>query len=120
MAFASKPGSFSAPARATLAQPLPPADGKDVGDAAKMVEKSISDALKGMPMYTSCINDLRAQKFDQAEKDARAGIAAYSNSVLSRICLLQAQTGLEGSARFGRRPRRTRFSRSILPACSRW
>ena len=56
----------------TLAQPLPPADGKDVGDAAKMVERSISDALKGMPMYKTCINDLRAQKFDQAEKDARA------------------------------------------------
>lgn len=79
----------------TLAQPLPVADGKDVGDAVKMVEKSISDALKGMKPYKDCIQDLRTQKFDQADKDARLGIAAYSNSVLSRICLLQAQTGLK-------------------------
>lgn len=81
----------------TLSQPLPPADGKDVGDAAKMVEKSISDALKGMPMYKTCISDLRANKFDQAEKDARLGIAAYAPSVLSRICLLQAQGSLKAS-----------------------
>jgi tetratricopeptide (TPR) repeat protein len=83
--------------QSTLAQPLPPADGKDVGDAAKMVEKSITDALKGMKPYKDCINDLRANKFDVAEKDARLGISVYSNSVLSRICLLQAQANLKAS-----------------------
>ena len=93
--FASTRGFFCAPGQKRLAQPLPPADGKDAGDAAKMVEKSITDALKGMKPYKDCINDLRANKFDEAEKNARLGIAAYGNSVLSRICLLQAQTGLK-------------------------
>ncbi len=74
----------------TLAQPLPAANGKDPGDAAKMVERSISEMLKGIPMYRTCIDNLRAQKNDDAATAARAGIAAYPNSVLSRICLLNA------------------------------
>jgi len=74
----------------TLAQPLPTANGKDPGDAAKMVERSISEMLKGMPMYDKCIENLRAAKLPDAITSARAGIAAYPNSVLSRICLLNA------------------------------
>ena len=38
----------------TLAQPLPAIDGKDVGDAAKQIEKVISEALKGVPGYKLC------------------------------------------------------------------
>src|SRR5215471_7569865 len=49
-------------AQSTLAQPLPAADGRDVGDAAKMVERSISDMLKGIPMFRTCIDNLRAAK----------------------------------------------------------
>jgi tetratricopeptide (TPR) repeat protein len=74
----------------TLAQPLTPMDGKDAGDVAKQVEKQISDALKGMPAYKACTNDLRAQKYDQAVADARKGIAAYPNSTLNRLCILSA------------------------------
>jgi len=74
----------------TLAQPLTPIDGKDAGDVAKQVEKQISDALKGMPAYKACANDLRAQKYDQAVVDARKGIAAYPNSTLNRLCILSA------------------------------
>jgi tetratricopeptide (TPR) repeat protein len=79
----------------TLAQPLPPVDAKDVGDAAKIVERAIAEALKGMPNYKDCISDLRAQNYQKAEQDARLGLAAYSRSVLSRICLLQAQTAMK-------------------------
>ncbi|MEP6493050.1 MAG: hypothetical protein ABJF01_10265 [bacterium] len=75
-----------------LVQPLPPADGKDVGDAARLVDHSISDALKGMPMFRKCIADLRATKPDDAIISARAGLAAYPNSALSRVCLLNAYT----------------------------
>ena len=82
----------------TLAQPLPPADGKDAGDAAKGIERGISDALKGMDSYKACTNDLRAQKYDQAMKDARAGIAAYSNSALNRLCLLSAYSAQKAPA----------------------
>jgi len=79
----------------TLTQPLPNVDGKDAGDAAKGVEKAITDALKGIPAYRLCVNDLRAQKFDAAVKDAQTGIQLYPNSSLSRLCLLQAYTGLK-------------------------
>src|SRR5215471_19867643 len=44
-------------AQSTLAQPLPAVDGRDVGDAAKMAERSISDMLKGMPMFRMCIDN---------------------------------------------------------------
>lgn len=81
----------------TLAQPLPAADGKDPGDAARLVERSISEMLKGLPMYRTCIDNLRAQKNDDAAASARAGIAAYPNSVLSRICLLNAYTNAKAS-----------------------
>ena len=82
----------------TLAQPLPPADGKDLGEAAKIVERALAEALKGIPYYSECIADLRAQNFAKAEKNARLGLQAYKNSVLSRICLLQAQTSLKAPA----------------------
>ncbi|HWH50114.1 MAG TPA: hypothetical protein VN651_01115 [Gemmatimonadaceae bacterium] len=74
----------------TLAQPLPPVDGKDPGDLAKNVEKHVSDAMKSMPSYKTCTSDLRAQKNDEAAQVARAGIAAYPNSTLDRLCLLSA------------------------------
>jgi predicted Zn-dependent protease len=80
-----------------LSQPLPVANGKDAGDAAKMVEKSITEAIKGIAPYKLCIADLRAQKWESAAKNAAAGIAAYPNSTLSRICLLSAVTGSKGS-----------------------
>jgi tetratricopeptide (TPR) repeat protein len=82
----------------TLTQPLPTIDGKDAGDAAKGVERAITDALKGIPAYRTCVNDLRAQKFDAAVKDAQTGIQLYPNSSLSRLCLLQALTSLKAPA----------------------
>jgi tetratricopeptide (TPR) repeat protein len=74
----------------TLSQPLPAVEGKDPGDAAKGVDKAISDALKGMASYKNCTNALRANKYDEAATIARAGIAAYANSTLNRLCLLSA------------------------------
>jgi tetratricopeptide (TPR) repeat protein len=85
-------------AQSTLAQPLPAADGRDVGDAAKMVERSLSDMLKGIPMFRTCIDNLRAAKNTEAIAAARAGIAAYPNSVLSRICLLNAYANQKSPA----------------------
>ncbi|MDB4875903.1 MAG: hypothetical protein JWM41_2349 [Gemmatimonadetes bacterium] len=81
----------------TVAQPLPPVDGKDAGDVAKGVEKGIADALKGMKPYKDCTNDLRAAKYDQAAKDAKLGIVAYSNSSLNRLCLLSAYSNAKMS-----------------------
>jgi tetratricopeptide (TPR) repeat protein len=72
----------------TLTQPLPAIDGKDPGDAAKLMERAITEALKGVPGYKACKNNYIAQKYDQAIKDAQMSIAAYPNSTLGRMCLL--------------------------------
>ena len=66
----------------TLSQPLPPAEGKDLGDAARIVERSLAEALKGMPNYNDCISDLRAQNYEKAEKDADSG----SRRTRTRCC----------------------------------
>ena len=75
-----------------VAQPLPMAEGRDVGDAAKLVEKSISEALKQIPAYKECLAALRAAKYDEAATRARAAIGAYPNAAWSRVCLLNAYT----------------------------
>jgi len=73
-----------------LSQPLPPADGKDAGEAAKLTERSITESLKQIPSYKECLNSLRAGKNDDAAAKARLGIIAYQNAAFSRICLLNA------------------------------
>lgn len=77
-----------------VAQPLAAVDGKDVGDGVKQIEKSISDALKQIPMYKECVANLRTAKYADAVTKARAGIVAYPNASWSRVCLLNAY-GLE-------------------------
>jgi tetratricopeptide (TPR) repeat protein len=73
-----------------LSQPLPPAMGKNAGDAAKELERHLADARKSLPAYRICENDLRAQKFDAAADNGRAVIQAYPNSTLGRLCVLSA------------------------------
>ena len=110
---------LQARARARWRSRLPPVDGKDVGDAAKMVEKSISDALKGMPPYKDCIDDLRAQKYDEAR---RTRASASRRTQLGAVAHLPAAGAgrPQGVAGFDHGDARTRFSRSIRRACSRW
>jgi hypothetical protein len=73
-----------------LSQPLPPATGKNAGDAAKELERHLAEARKALPAYRICENDLRAQKFDAAAENGRAVIQAYPNSTLGRLCILSA------------------------------
>jgi tetratricopeptide (TPR) repeat protein len=82
----------------TVTQPLPALDAKDPGDAAKQVERSLSDASKSIPSYKLCTNALRAAKYDDAIKAARAGIAAYANSNINRLCLLSAYSAQKAPA----------------------
>jgi tetratricopeptide (TPR) repeat protein len=74
----------------TVIQPLPAVDAKDPGDAAKQIERSLTEASKAIPSYKLCTNALRAAKYDDAIKAARAGLTAYSNSNFARLCLLSA------------------------------
>lgn len=73
-----------------LSQPLPRVEGKDVGDMAKGAERRVAEAMKSMAAYKLCTNDLRAQKYDDAKRDARVGIVAYPASTLNRLCVLSA------------------------------
>jgi len=74
----------------TVIQPLPPLDAKDPGDAAKQIERNLTEASKAIPSYKLCTNALRAAKYDDAAKAARAGLTAYPNSSFARLCLLSA------------------------------
>jgi tetratricopeptide (TPR) repeat protein len=74
----------------TVIQPLPAIDARDPGDAAKQIERSLSEASKAIPSYKLCTSALRAAKYDDAAKAARAGLALYQNSSFSRLCLLSA------------------------------
>jgi Cytochrome c biogenesis factor len=73
-----------------VTQPLPPVDGKDIGDVARQVERAASEAMKAMPAYRKCVVDLRGQRFDDAIIDARKGLVAYPNSLPNRLCILSA------------------------------
>ena len=81
----------------SLAQPLPAIDAKDAGEAAKRVERELSDARKALPEYRKCESALRDQKWAEAATAARAGLAKDANSTLSRLCLMSAyQYGKSG------------------------
>jgi tetratricopeptide (TPR) repeat protein len=77
---------------ATVAQPLPRVNGKDVGDAAKQLEREITEVNKSINSYKTCRNSLLAAKYPEAMAAARAGIAGYPNTTLNRLCLLSAFT----------------------------
>ena len=81
----------------SLAQPLASVDARDAGDAAKKIERELTDARKALPEYHKCESALRDQKWAEAEAAARAGIAKDPNSTLSRLCLMSAyQYGKRG------------------------
>jgi tetratricopeptide (TPR) repeat protein len=76
--------------QATLAQPLGVTEAKDVGDASKLLEKSISEVRESMEAFKTCKNSMTAAKYPEAAAAAQAGIAKHPNSTFSRVCLLQA------------------------------
>ncbi len=84
--------------QATLAQPLPPIDVKDVGEAAKQVERQISDLNKVRGDYNTCKNSALAAKYAEAAAAAAKGIAAYPQGLFSRVCLLGVLTAQKASA----------------------
>jgi tetratricopeptide (TPR) repeat protein len=74
----------------SLAQPLPPATARNVGDAARQIARDLREARKQLAANKRCENHLRAREFDQAIAAAREGIAAYPQATLARLCLLSA------------------------------
>ena len=80
-----------------LVQPLPAATGKNLGEAAKEVERLLTAARKSLPAYKACEADLRAQRWDAAITNGRLVIQMYPPSTLGRLCLLSAFSLSKGS-----------------------
>lgn len=82
----------------SLVQPLPSVEARNAGDAAKMLEKNLSDARKQLDDYRKCENALRAEKWDEAVTHAQAAIRVYPRSTLGRMCIMSAyQYGKKGA-----------------------
>lgn len=71
----------------SFSQPLPPAEGKSAGEAARLVSKSVDAALKQLPGEQQCYNAGRDQKYAEALAAGRAAILAYPQSTLARLCI---------------------------------
>ncbi len=70
----------------TLSQALPPATGKNVGDAMDAISKSVRDAMKQLPGEQNCISKARGGDVAGALAAARQGVAAYPQATLARLC----------------------------------
>jgi tetratricopeptide (TPR) repeat protein len=77
----------------SLAQPLPPATARNVGDAARQISRDLKEARKQLAANKKCENHLRAEQWDQAIAAAREGMAAYPQATLARLCLVSALRG---------------------------
>jgi tetratricopeptide (TPR) repeat protein len=73
-----------------LSQPLPVVTAKNAGDAAKEIVKAMDAALKTIPAFKACENDLRASKNAEAAAAGRLIVKGYPQSTLGRQCMLYA------------------------------
>ncbi len=73
-----------------LAQPLPPATARNVGEAARAISRDLKEARKQLAANKRCENHLRERQYDQAIAASREGTAAYPQATLARLCLVSA------------------------------
>ncbi len=69
---------------------IPAGEGKSMTETAADFARKVQEVRKQMSHERACTNGLRDGKYDEAEKSARAGIAAYPDAIMSRICLMFA------------------------------
>lgn len=77
----------------SLGQPLPAAEAKNVGDAARQIAKDLKEARKQLASNKKCEQALREEKWDDAIRFANEGIAEYPQATLARLCLASALQG---------------------------
>lgn len=77
----------------SLAQPLPPAVARNVGDAARQIARDLKEARKQLDANKKCETALREEKWDEAIAFANQGIREYGQSTLARLCLASALQG---------------------------
>lgn len=80
---------------ADLMQPLPPAEGDRVARAASALSKSVQDARKQLDAEKKCYSQGRDGKAAEAIAAARAGVAAFPNATLARLCELGVRVGFK-------------------------
>jgi tetratricopeptide (TPR) repeat protein len=69
-------------------QPLDPVTGKDVGDAAKLLERELTEARKQIPDTRRCMNLYReGNRTPDAVKAAYEAEKAYPRATIARACL---------------------------------
>ena len=71
-------------------QPLPVVEVTKPEDAARIIEKSYTEARKQLADVKTCENAIRDNQLPKAIAMARAGIAKYPNATIARLCLAQA------------------------------
>ena len=80
---------------AGLTQPLPPAEGDRLARAASALSKSLQDARKQIDHEKKCNMQGRENKPAEAIASARAGVAAYPQATLVRLCELNVRIGFK-------------------------
>lgn len=71
-----------------FSQPLPPAEGGKVGDAARSISGALRDARKQLKHEEDCYTNSRLRKYPEAVAAARKGVQAYARATIARACLL--------------------------------
>ena len=79
----------------SLLQPLPDAEGDKLSRVAALMSKSVQDARKQIEFEKKCNMQGRDGKPAEAIVSARAGIAAYPQATLVRLCELQVRAGFK-------------------------
>jgi tetratricopeptide (TPR) repeat protein len=80
---------------AGLTQPLPPAEGDRLARVASALSKSLQDARKQIDHEKRCNMLGRDNKPAEAIAAARAGVAAYPQATLARLCELNVRAGFK-------------------------
>lgn len=81
-----------------LAQPLPPVEASNPGDAARQIERSLQEARKQLADNRACENAIRDNQFAKAIAAAQAGIAKYPTATIARLCLANVYQAMRTSA----------------------
>lgn len=76
-----------------LTQPLPPAEGDRLARVSAALSKSVQDARKQIDFEKKCNMLGRENKAAEAIAAARAGVAAYPQATLARLCELNVRFG---------------------------
>lgn len=74
----------------TMVQPLPPVEGKKMGDLAHQISKELQEARKQLPDERQCELAIANGKPQEAIAAAQAAVAAYPQSTIGRVCLANA------------------------------